>query len=52
MELLFIYWVISILIIWFSIDEKMNYNTELMLLFAPIYLLALIGKALKKYHDI
>jgi hypothetical protein len=51
---LFIYWVISILIIWFSIDEKVEKQkgTDLYLLFAPIYLLVLIGRSLKKYHEI
>jgi hypothetical protein len=48
------YWVFSILIIWFSIDEKLDKEkgTDLYLLFAPIYLLVLIGRSLRKYYEI
>jgi hypothetical protein len=54
MEFIFFYWILSIIIIWFSIDNEMDKQrgTDWILLLAPLYLLVLIGKALRKYHDI
>jgi hypothetical protein len=54
MEILFIYWMMSIIIVWFSITDTMEREkgVEWILLFAPFYLLVLIGRTLRKYHDI
>jgi hypothetical protein len=50
MTILILYWFISMVIIHNAMDDD-DLNYHINMLFAPLYLLVLIGKSLSKYHD-